>query len=109
MHTQCSVSANDVSSMLLWNQFKLIAHLPARTTIQIQRATRVSVSLWAWRRGLQKIRLWYEQKHPLCSVSTRSAPVQSEGTRDRSDVILLLSTWLTLLMSLASNFQQAER
>jgi hypothetical protein len=109
MRTQSSVSANVASLMPSWNPFKLIAHLAVRTTIQMHHATRVSAALCAWRRWSQKVRLWFEQPRPRCSVSSRSARVQSGGTIASTGVITLLSTWFTLLMSLASSFQQGER
>jgi hypothetical protein len=108
MHTQSSVSASDASSMPLWNQFKLIAHLPARTTIQMQHATVLSADLCTWRRGLQKMRLWCEQRHGWFTYM-RSALEQSDGTIFTTGVMTLLSTWLTLLIRLASSFQQRER
>ncbi len=109
MRTQCSVSASNASLMPLFHQFKLIAQLAERTTIQIQHATRVSGDLCAWRKGLQKMRLWYEQQRSGWSAYTRSARVQSEGTIVTAGVITPLSTWLTPLMSLASTFRQGER
>jgi hypothetical protein len=62
-----------------------------------------------WRRGLQKMRLWCELQRPGWSAYKRSARVQSGGTVVTTGVITLLSTWLTLLISLASSFQQGER
>jgi hypothetical protein len=109
MRTQSSVSASNASLMPVWIQFKLIAYLAERTTIQIQHATRVSADLCAWRKGLQNMRLWCEQQRCGWSASTRSARVQSEGTTVATGVIMLPSTWLMPLMSLASNCQQGER
>ena len=109
MRTQSSVSANYVSLMLLFHQFKVFAHIAARTTIQMQHSTRVSADICVWRRGLQIIRLWCEQPRPGWSAYTRSARVQSEGTAVTTGVITLPSTWLMPLMSLASTFQQGER
>jgi hypothetical protein len=109
MRTQSSVSAHYNQHVPVWDQFKVVAHLAARTTIQMQHATRVSADLCAWRRGLQKMRLWCEQQRPRWSASTRSTRVQSGGIIVTPGVITLLSTWLTLLISLASGFQQRER
>jgi hypothetical protein len=109
MQRQSSVSANYASLMPVWDQFKLIAHLAERTTIQVQHATRVSADLCAWRRGLQKLRLLTPQLRPRWSMHPRSACVQSGGTIVTKGVITLLSTWFALLIRLASTFPQGER
>jgi hypothetical protein len=109
MQSQSSVLADHTSLMPVWDQFKLIAHLAVRTTIQMQHATHLSADLCAWRKGLQKMRLWYEQQRSEWSAYTRSARVQSEGTIVTAGVITPLSTWLTPLIRLVSTFQQGER
>ena len=109
MRTQSSVSAHYNPRVPVWIHFKPIAHLAARTTIQMQRTTHVSADICVWRRGLQNIRLWCEQPRPGRSAYARSARVQSGGTIVTTGVITLLSTRLTLLISLASGFQYGER
>lgn len=109
MRTQSSESAHYNPHVPVWDQFKVVAHLAARTTIQMQHSTRVSADICVWRRGLQIIRLWCEQPRPGWSAYARSARVQSGGTIVTTGEFTLLSTRLTLLISLASGFQYGER
>ena len=104
MCIQSRVSANCRSHVPLWHQFKVIALLAERITIQMQYATRFSAGLTVFRRSIQKMQIWCEHMRPRWSALERLrliASVPREGTTNISDLIMLMPASLTLIRCMA--------
>jgi hypothetical protein len=111
MPIQSSVSASCIQLMPLRHKFKVFAHLAERTTIQMQHATHFSAGFTVLRGDMQKLRVWREQKRPRWSVNERLlliATMPREGTTVISDLITLMSAFLTLLRCLVTGSLHGE-
>ena len=94
MHMLNNVSLKDALFVPLLNQLKEAVHLSEQTSTQMPHATRICPGLPAWKRGMQKIQAWSEQKCPHWSAKERLlllACMLWEGTTILSDQIILMS------------------
>ena len=94
MHMLNNVSRKDALFVPLWNQLEEVVHLPEQTNTQMPHTTLICPGFPGWKRGMQKIQAWSEQKCSHWSVKERLfliACMLWEGTTILSDQIILLS------------------
>ncbi len=112
MHMLNNVSRKDALFVPLLNQLKEAVHLSEQTSTQMPHATRFCPGFPAWKRGMQKIQAWSEQRCPHRSAKERLlllVYMVREGTTILSDLIILMSATLTSRRHLAIACLYEER